>query len=99
MVKSWSESLTIQKTESFEVVSGEWRINWSMIEIGPIKGAGAFQIYVHAENGKVVSVAANTLSAGSKTSDTSYFRSKGRFYLEINADSCKWKISVEDKRK
>jgi hypothetical protein len=93
VVKTWAGT-GMKETESFEVASREWRINWSMTD-PTFKGAGILQICVHNENDQLVSLAANTNNPGS---DTSYVRGKGRFYLKISSANCKWKVTVEDQR-
>lgn len=57
------------------------------------KGAAIFQIYVHDEDDRLVSLAADTTQPGT---DRSYVQGKGRFYLTIRAANCKWKVSEED---
>ena len=64
-VAGWSGS-GIKETETFSVQS-EWRITWET-KNEKKEGAGIFQIYVHDENDKLVSLAANKQGVGKDTS-------------------------------
>ena len=89
-VAGWSGS-GIKETETFSVQS-EWRITWET-KNEKKEGAGIFQIYVHDENDKLVSLAANKQGVGK---DTSYVRSAGKHYLKINSGNVDWTVLVED---
>lgn len=94
-VASWSGS-GIKNTETFQVSSREWRINW---ETSNENIAGIFQVLVYDANGSnqmPVSIPVNAQGVGS---DTTYIREgPGAFYLEINSANVDWKITVEDQR-
>jgi hypothetical protein len=87
-VKEWTGSST-KDTEIFQMNSAEWRVNWTS------SSDGQFSIIVYDDTGKTITVAANTLKAGS---DTSYVHSRGRFYLKITAAYTRYSVSVEDNR-
>lgn len=87
-VKTWDGTNT-KDTETFQVDSAEWRINWKS------SSDALFSIIVYDDTGKTVSVAANTLKAGS---DVSYVHRRGRFYLKITAGNTRYSVSVEDDR-
>lgn len=84
-IKEWSGTST-KDTEIFQVTSPEWRVHWTN------SNDDLFSIIVYDDTGKTVSVAANTLKAGS---DTSYVHRRGNFYLKITAGNTKWSVSVE----
>lgn len=92
-VKTWSGEGTKER-ETFSVRSREWRINWKTSG-EKFEGAGIFQIYVHSEDGALVSLAANKQGVGE---DTSYVRSAGRHYLKINSANVHWRVEVQDQR-
>lgn len=93
VVQTWKGS-GIKETETFSVASREWRIHWETRN-EPFAGAGILQIYVHQEDGTLVSLAANKQGTGS---DTSYVRSAGKHYLQINSANVDWVVTVEDQR-
>jgi hypothetical protein len=93
-VVEWSGS-GIKETETFQVASREWRIAWETRNEA-FKGAGIFQIMVHDEAGKLVTLAANKQGVGK---DVSYVRSgPGKHYLMINSGNVDWTVKVEDQR-
>lgn len=87
-VKEWNGTSS-KETEIFQMNSTEWRVNWTS------SNDALFSIFVRDDTGKLVSLAANTLKAGS---DTSYVHRRGQFYLKISAGDTRWSVFVEDKR-
>lgn len=91
-VKEWSGS-GIKTTESFEIKSREWRIEWKSSNE---QVAGVTQIFVYDDSDSLITLAANHQGAGG---DVSYVRARpGRFYLTINSANVDWKVKVEDQR-
>jgi hypothetical protein len=82
--QSWVEVIrwegeAIKNTETFNITTTEWRIRWST---RPGKfGDMNFQIYVYSASGNLKGVAANVIG---DSSDESYFRGSGGYYLTIN---------------
>ena len=82
-----------KQTESFQVVSRQWRVTWATIAGEP---GCVFQATVKNEFNTVVGIAASVASGGS---DISYLRTEpGRYYLDIGSANCEWTVSVEDMR-
>lgn len=79
----------IKTTESFTTKSGEWRVQWKS------SGGGVLQVMVYDARRNLVTLAANTMAAGS---DVSYVRANpGSFYLTINSANTNWEVTVEEK--
>jgi len=92
IIKEW-EGSGYKTTGPFKVESKPWVIAWAHNpEVIEGVSMGIFQIYVcDAQDGNLVSIAANSMEKGS---DTSYIYETGTFYLEINAANTSWAVKV-----
>ncbi|KKM77650.1 hypothetical protein LCGC14_1367810 [marine sediment metagenome] len=82
-IASWRGS-GIKTTKPFTITKSPWVIAWSN------SGGGYLSIFASKANGRIVSMAANTMKDGK---DVSYVYETGTFYLEING-SKDWTVKV-----
>lgn len=93
-VVSWTGS-GMKQTETFKVVSREWRIVWSSRN-EPFPNAGILQLMVYNDRGEMVTLAANKQGPGS---DTTYVRAApGAYYIMINSANIDWNVKVQDQQ-
>lgn len=93
-VKSWAGE-GMKETDTFVVKSRKWRIKWKT-HGEKFEGGSILQIYVHKEDGTMVTLAANKQGEGE---DVSYVRSgPGEHYLVISSANVRWNVEVQDQR-
>jgi hypothetical protein len=90
VVKEWTGTGS-KVTETFEVTSKEWRVNWSSKSTGD--GLGSIGVLVFTADKKLIASA--TGRVGLK--DTTYVHEgPGRYYVEVTAADVDWTVTVED---
>lgn len=92
-IESWSGRGNAQ-TESFNIESGEWRIQWeTRNETSP--GAGRFKVMVHsAVSGRPIALAVDHRGIGR---DTAYITEDPHlFHLVIESTDVEWAIKVDE---
>ncbi len=79
-------------TETFNIKSDKWRINWSIV---PTNEYAVFGFYVY-EEGDEFSV--ESVMAGEQNSDTTIIREgPGKFYIKVSAANLKsWILNIEE---
>ena len=93
-VARW-EGKGLKNTETFRITSKQWQISWSYS--GRRGGdTGVFSISASSEDGSWWSEVA--AQDGRGTGDTIMRSGPGDFYLEIEANSGSWVVTVEDIR-
>ena len=98
-VATWTGSGN-KKTQSFEIASARYRVHYSVTpdaEAKKYKMPGVLTIGAQRSGGgEFDSEQLASESAGSSTQSDSYGTGPGKFYLDINSSSAKWKIEVFD---
>ena len=81
----------MKKTETFDVPSNEWKIEWSFKDTTGF-GAGFLSITVYTASGEMKDLVANT--SGASGEDSSIVRGKGPYYLEFSAANVRYEVRV-----
>jgi hypothetical protein len=89
-VKQWTGTGS-KVTESFDVTSKEWRVNWSSDQHG--NGIGSIGVLVFNADKKLVASATGRVGAP----DTTYIHEgPGRYYVEVRSADVNWTLTVQD---
>lgn len=81
----------MKKTETFDVPSNEWKIEWSFKDSSGF-GAGTLSIIVYTASGEMKDLVANTMGASGE--DSSIIRGRGSYYLDFNAANARYEVKV-----
>jgi len=86
---------TGKTTETFKILSNEWRIQWSY----KVEDYGGFTVWLKKPNDKNYEELLVADSSATDKSDTTYiYEGDSVFYFEITAINEGWTIEVEEKK-
>ena len=90
LVKEWTGTGS-KVTETFDVTSKEWRVNWSSNSQN--SGLGSIGVLVYTADRKLIASATGRVGAP----DTTYVHEgPGRYYLEVRSADVNWTVTVQD---
>ncbi len=90
LVKEWTGTGS-KVTETFDVASKEWRVNWSSKSQGD--GLGSIGVLVYTADKKLIGSATGRVGV----SDATYIHEgPGRYYVEVRAADIDWTVTAEE---